>query len=161
MREGRPAVSPTPRGGLAVGATGPSAPRRRRMNHSVNVPAAAVVVEPADEDVGELAIHGRPIVGQVARPAVRDVRVAVDGQDLVVGLPGARLVGSVEPGRDDRGAADDGFAERIEGIAHVRAEQVADGDRIVQAPGIDVADEPRVEGSRGPWILRMEIVGSH
>ena len=37
------------------------------------------------------------------------------------------------------------LAERIEGVADVRAEQVADGHRIEESPGIDVAIEPGLE----------------
>ena len=37
---------------------------------------------------------------------------------------------------------DDGLTEGIEGIPDVGAEQVADGHRVEEAPGIDVAIEP-------------------
>ena len=85
------------------------------------------------------------VVGQVAGPAVGDVRVAIDGEDLVVGLPGAGLVRVGEPRRDDGRPPDDRLAERVEGVADVRAEQVADGHRIEESPGIDVAIEPGLE----------------
>ena len=68
-----------------------------------------------------------PVVGQVARPAVGDEHVAVDREDVVVGLPRAGIVGVVQPRLDDRVAADDGLVERVECIADVGAEQVADG----------------------------------
>src|SRR6185436_6654311 len=41
---------------------------------------AAVLVEPADEDVRELAVDGGPVVGQVAGATVRDEDVAIDRQ---------------------------------------------------------------------------------
>ncbi len=59
--------------------------------------AAAVVVEPAHEDVREFALDLASIVGQVASPAVGDEHVAIDGQDVVVGLPRAGRVGIVLP----------------------------------------------------------------
>ena len=64
---------------------------RRRHVPLGELAAAALVVEAADEDVGELAVDGRSVVGQVAGPAVGDAGVAVDGEDLVVGLPGPGL----------------------------------------------------------------------
>jgi diacylglycerol kinase (ATP) len=86
-----------------------------------------------------------PVVGQVARPAVRHADVAIDRERLVVGLPRAGLVRIGQPGGHDRGAADHGFAEGIERVAHVGAEEVADGGRIAEPPGIDVPIEPGLE----------------
>src|SRR6478609_1286240 len=108
--------------------------------------AAPFVVEPTYEDVGELAIDAGVVVGQVAGPAVRDVDVAVDREDLVVGLPGARFVGVREPRSHDRGTPDDGFLERVEGVPDVSAEEVADGDRVEESPRIHVAVQPCPEG---------------
>jgi hypothetical protein len=49
--------------------------------------AAAVVVEPADEHVRELAIDRGAIISEIAGPTVGDVDVAIDREDLVIGLP--------------------------------------------------------------------------
>src|SRR6185369_3302199 len=75
---------------------------------------AAVAVEAHDEDIRELTVDRGPIVGQVAGPAVGDAGVAVDGEDLVVGLPRPGLVGIGQPCRDDRSAPHDSLVERVE-----------------------------------------------
>src|SRR3954453_16087518 len=66
--------------------------------------APAVRVEAADEDIRELPGDSAPIVCQVAGPTVRDARLAIDREDLVIGLPRTWLIGIREPGSDDRRA---------------------------------------------------------
>src|SRR6476660_2113596 len=112
---------------------------RERLRPSSHVPlgefaTAALPVEAADEDVREFAVDARAVVGQVACPAVGDMRVAIDREDLVIGLPGTQFVRIREPRVDYRLAPDDRLFERVEGVAHVRAEQVTDGDRIEESP---------------------------
>src|SRR5215203_7276805 len=74
---------------------------RRRLRPTVVVlgefAAAVVVVEAAHEHVRELAIDRRTVVGEVAGPAVCDVRIAIDRQHLVVGFPGPRGIGVRQP----------------------------------------------------------------
>src|SRR3954451_3581 len=106
---------------------------------------AAVPVEAADEDIRELAVDSAPIVGQVAGPTVRDACLAIDREDLVIGLPRTRLVRIGEPGRDDPRATGHRFIEWVERVAHVGGDQVADDGSIEEPPGIDVAVEPGLE----------------
>ena len=143
---------------------GPRVSRRRRLvrggvGTTAHVPlgelaAATLGIEPAHEEVRELPIDLAPVVGEVAGPAVGDEDVAVDGENVVVGLPGAGLVGVLQPRGDERRPPDERLVERVVGVPDIRAEQVADGDRIVESPGVDIALEPVAESGAVHGCLR-------
>ena len=86
-----------------------------------------------------------------------DEHVAIDGEHVVIGLPRAGLVGLLAPRRHDGGAPDHRLVERVVGVADIRAEQVADGYRIVEAPRVDVALEPVAESGAIHGCLPLQI----
>ena len=121
--------------------------------------AAALGVEPADEDVRELPVDLAPVIGQVAGAPVGHEHIAVDREDVVVGLPRAGRIRIVTPRGHHGRPADEGLVEGVVRVADIGAEEVADGDRIVQSPGVDVTLEPVAEAGAVHGCLPLGLVG--
>ena len=103
------AILRCPRSGLTIRATPPGRPPGASACSTRCTRGRPSRVEAAHEDVGELPVDGRPIVGRYERAAVGHERVAVDREHLVVGRHEPGSSGSASHEATIAGPTDDGL----------------------------------------------------